>query len=171
MANDFREKLEKLGNEKRFTFEGVFKRMGFKHTYTKEKPIYLPTLVLAHVKCDGEEMTDHLWINYTKGFGKLGELKEGDVIQFDGRISSYTKGYYADPKKVDYDVERPTKVKLLNRDVVPNSLPDPLDEKNALIGYVMKVNKDFYKANNRPYDTWYVQEYEEWEKEHETREA
>ncbi|MCU4691889.1 hypothetical protein [Limosilactobacillus reuteri] len=37
-------------------------------------------------------------------------------------------------------------------------------ENSQVVGYIMKENKDFYLKKNRPYDEWYVGEYERWAK-------
>ena len=169
MANEFRDELKKLGNKQRFTFEGTFQKTGIKVASTKSGKHYKPTLLLKDVKYDNKRVTEHLWFNYTKGFGTLGELKQGDIVQFDGRVDSYVKGYFTETRKRDYKIERPTKIKLVNSDVIPNSLPDPLQETTELIGYIMKANEKFYKDNDRPYDEWYVQQYENWREKHDKR--
>lgn len=51
---------------------------------------------------------------------------------------------------------------MLNRKPEANTLPDPYDDKNALVGYIMETNKDFYLANGRPYEEWYVNQYQKW---------
>ncbi|VDG17797.1 Hypothetical protein [Lactobacillus kefiranofaciens ZW3] [Lactiplantibacillus mudanjiangensis] len=43
-------------------------------------------------------------------------------------------------------------------------LPDAAEDKNALIGFIMQTNKVFYLENDRPYDEWYVSQYQKWEK-------
>ena len=108
-----RKELEKI-EEVRATFTGTFSRKGFKNGYKCPEP----TLLLLDVKdLDGKYITDHLWFNYTKGFQKLGELKEGDIIQFDARSKAYEKGYkgYRDdvycPIELDYKLSYPTKIK------------------------------------------------------------
>ena len=35
--------------------------------------------------------------------------------------------------------------------------------------YIMKANEKFYKDNDRPYDEWYVQQYENWREKHDKR--
>ena len=64
-------------------------------------------------------VTDHLWFNDTKGFRGLGELIEGDIIQFDARVRPYVKGYvsprrYIDERELDYRLSHPTKMKKLH---------------------------------------------------------
>lgn len=151
-----RKQLQQLGKDERHTFTAIFDRTGFKKGYTD----YEPTLCLEHVKLNGEEVTNHLWFNYGKSFAKLGELEQGDLIQFDARVSFYQKGYYLGPKSTDCKLERPTKVKLLTEKDHRN--PMPTDDKLRLVGYSMKQNEDFLKSNGRPWDKWYVSHYEVW---------
>lgn len=110
-----RKELEKI-EEVRGTFTGVFVRKGTKNGYMCIEE----TILLKDVKnSEGKLMTDHLWFNYTKGFQKLGTLKEGDVIQFDARCKSYLKGYKGyrmdvyKPLEWDYKLSHPTKLKKL----------------------------------------------------------
>lgn len=101
----------------RHTFVGTYARNGMKRGWFNEMEF---TVLLKNVKLVGSNkvLTDHLWFNYTKQFQKLDGLKTGDEIQFDGRVSSYTKSdindlgerfYYNDLK-----ISRPTKVKIIN---------------------------------------------------------
>ena len=153
-----REKLKNIGNEARHTYEAQYGGVGIKKSYGEH---YLPTLLLKNIEYDGYVVADHLWVNYTKGFSKLGKLREKDVIVFDGRAMTYQKGYYLEKRQKEYGLERPTKICLLTERTT-ESLPDAIKEKNALIGYIMKTNKEFYLANDRPYEEWYVKQYEKW---------
>lgn len=75
---------------------------------------------------------------------------------------TYQKGYYLDKQQKEYGLERPTKIHLLTERIT-EKLPDAINEKNALIGYIMKTNKGwFYLANNRPYEEWYIKQYDKW---------
>lgn len=154
-----RKKLQAMGSNQRYTFIAKYGTIGYKRTFSSIDSVhYQPTIMFKDVEFEGKAITDHLWFNYTKGFAKLQKLHDGDIVQFDGRISAYTKK----GSKLDYDIERPTKIKLLNRKPEANTLPDPYDDKNALVGYIMKTNKDFYLANGRPYEEWYVNQYQKW---------
>lgn len=157
-----RKKLRQLGNNERHTFTAVFARTGFKKGFKA----YEPTICLEHIKLNGDEITDHLWFNYTKSFAELGELEQGDLVQFDARVASYDKGYYLNTKDNDFDLERPTKVKLLTKRDHRN--PMPTDDKLRLVGYAMKKNEAFYKANDRYWDRWYVSHYEVWAEKQDT---
>ena len=110
-----REELKKkLGS--RLRFKGTFNRYGLKTAY---KGLPLETVCLQDIKTiQGEEATDHLWFNHTKGFRALGLLYPGDIIAFDARVGSYLKGYTRDEheyQKVDYHLTRPTKLVVLGR--------------------------------------------------------
>lgn len=103
-------------NEKRTTFIGKFKRYGTKTNWNgfPEKTI----LLINITDKNGKFMTDHIWFSLTNGFEKLGELKEGDAIQFDARIKEYVKGYvreseFIDERELDYKLNNPTKIKKL----------------------------------------------------------
>lgn len=110
-----REKL-KIRDGERMRFKGTFARYGLKTAY---KGLPLETVCLNNVQViQGEEVTDHLWFNHTKGFKDLGILYPGDIIAFDARVGSYFKGYIReeyDLKEVDYHLTRPTKLVLLAR--------------------------------------------------------
>ena len=103
----------------RKTFVGVFERYGSKtnwHGFPEN------TILLVKVK-DGNSkiVADHIWFRMTKGFEKLGELKDGDRLQFDARVKPYVKGYvgyreeirWEKPPQQDYKLNNPTKIKRL----------------------------------------------------------
>ena len=110
-----RKELESI-EDVRATFIGTFVRKGYKNGYKGVEP----TLLLKDVKdINGKYITGHLWFNYTKGFQKLGELKEGDIIKFDARSKCYEKGYkgyridvYC-PIEIDYKLSHPSKISLV----------------------------------------------------------
>lgn len=112
-----RKELKAIGKQERHTFSGVFVREGLKSAY---RGLPLPTVLLKDVKLKDSDkiITDHLWFNKTKGFEAL-NLKEGDIVQFDARIDSYTKGYQGYREdvcsytEIDYKLSYPTKIKLI----------------------------------------------------------
>lgn len=112
-----RKKLQQLGPQMRHVFIGRFERVGYKKSYRYCRP----TLLLTHVALaeTGELITDHLWLNYTKGFLDLGELLTGDLLRFNGRVASYVKGYFGTSQKLDYKVERPSQAAGQNRGTTP----------------------------------------------------
>lgn len=158
-----RKKLKQLGSQKRHTFIGRFERVGYKKSYRYCRP----TLLLTHVALaeTGELITDHLWLNYTKGFLDLGELLTGDLLRFNGRVASYVKGYFGTSQKLDYKVERPSQVALQAKIEGPRRLlPDTVTKfgRQALIGYIMERERAFYEASCRPIDPYYVDQYQIW---------
>lgn len=110
-----REDLKKI-NGLRMQFIGRFVRFGQKNGYKGP----LPTLLLQDVKMVGapDIKTDHLWFNVTKRFAAL-DLKEGDMVLFDARVTEYLKGYqgykedaqYDKPVQVDFKLSHPTNVR------------------------------------------------------------
>lgn len=120
MCKERREKMELYLN-KRDTFRGTFKKMGYKNIF---KGTPLPTLLLMNITDSNNDIiADHMWFNYTKLFGDLGELNSGDIIQFNARGVEYMKGYLGDndelklkhPIEKDYRLVYPTKIKLISR--------------------------------------------------------
>jgi hypothetical protein len=103
-------------NEVRCTFTGTFVRIGTKSSFGYPKQ----TLLLADVKnSDDKVVTDHTWLNFTKGFAAL-DLNPGDVVRFDARVKKYRKGYlgyrddvYDKPVETDYKLSHPTRLQKL----------------------------------------------------------
>lgn len=156
-----RTKLRQLGGQQRYQFTGTFKRTGFKNTYHGQShPIYQPTLLLVDLWCEDQFMTDHLWLNYGKNFLSLGELQPGDQVTFKARVARYEKGHF-EHRQLDYHLTRPTQVRCLTVKQPREQLP--INDKNALIGYIMRQNRDFYLANHRPVDDWYLSQYRNWQ--------
>jgi hypothetical protein len=116
-----RKELENLGSDNRFTFTGVFERYGYKSGF---KGYQKPTVLFRDICKDGQPVTDHLWFNLTKEFDRA-KLKKGDLVKFDARVGIYEKGYKGNrafddwmldhPIEEDYRLERPTKVKVIER--------------------------------------------------------
>lgn len=92
----------------RTTFRGTFVRFGQKSGwYGPTKTILMTDIVDSH----GAPMCDHLWFTITEEFRAL-DLHPGDVVQFDGRITIYKKGYRGrggDDLTTDYRLSRPTR--------------------------------------------------------------
>lgn len=113
-----RKTLENLDDDNRYTFVATFERFGKKHGYMGEEK----TVLLKDVKLEGTDkiLTNHLWFNCTKGFEQA-HLNSGDLVQFDGRIELYEKGYFGRredvyvPYSVDYKICRPTKIVNLTK--------------------------------------------------------
>lgn len=73
----------------RLMFRGRIERFGTKEAYRGPdlRTILLKDVVFAH---SGEHAAEHLW--FTEGKWAQG-ANAGDVIEFDGWIQSYLKGY------------------------------------------------------------------------------
>jgi hypothetical protein len=102
-------------------FEGTFERFGIKSGYKGP----LRTLVLLKVVdvLTREEVCDHLWFTVGKQLDRL-DLKEGDIIRFDARVTRYLKGYVhrdEDNREVDYRLSFPNKFVKMNQ-VNPNGI-------------------------------------------------
>ena len=106
-----RNELGKM-NQTRCRFKGIFERYGKKTNY---KGFPETTVLLKEIRKGDKIVSDHLWFSLTKGFQKLGELKQGDVVEFDARVTEYLKGYkgYREdvdkPLETDYRLSFPTK--------------------------------------------------------------
>jgi hypothetical protein len=106
-------------NRQRKTFTSIFEKYGSKinwHGFPEK------TILLINIQdSNGKIIADHIWFKMTKGFEKLGELKEGDSVMFDARVKEYYKGYkgyreelqYEKPIEKDYKLNFPTKIKRI----------------------------------------------------------
>jgi len=111
-----RKKL-RVRDGQRTRFEGTFVRYGTKPGYTGYPQ---PTILLKNIVEleSGQAVADHLWFNKTKGFTDIGELAEGDAVEFDARVKEYAKGYRGrdilkeieNPPRLDYKLSHPTKI-------------------------------------------------------------
>lgn len=116
-----RKKLKEIGSDNRNTFTGTFVRFGYKNGW--KGPI--ETLLLKDIRqLNGEIVAEHLWFTKTKGFANL-DLKEGDILKFNARVSVYEKGYKGydfmkqleNPVSKDYKLSYPTKIEIISREV------------------------------------------------------
>lgn len=104
---------KELGNRKKF--RGFFVRTGRKagfNGYSQETILLKDIIDLEN----GALVTDHLWLNLTKGFEAAG-IREGVTLEFEARIKEYTKGYVnkqykIDQQKKDYKLSHPTKFRI-----------------------------------------------------------
>lgn len=113
-----RSELKKI-NDERATFTGTFERRGTKKGW---KGNIESTVLFLDIKdADGRIVTDHLWMNQTKGLTKIGMLNKGDVIQFDARVKPYTKGERGYEQR-DYKLSHPTKFSKLQVLELPKEL-------------------------------------------------
>lgn len=110
-----RTKVKEIGNKTRERYRATVGRMGIKsneHKGFPERTILLKDLYL--LTDDKEELvTDHLWKTVHKQLKNL-DLKEGDVITFYARVSTYKKGYRN--KTIDYTLNYMTKIEVIRED-------------------------------------------------------
>lgn len=134
-SHKMRTALKPLDNLRR-EFTGTFERFGRKTSYKGYPTV---TVLLTDIKdSSGKTVTDHLWFSYTKGFLALGDLREGDLIEFHARVREYVKGYrgYRDdaamenPPRIDYRLSHPTQFRIIKQGKgepveVPDFKPKP----------------------------------------------
>lgn len=110
-----RNKVKEIGNKTRERYRATVGRMGIKsneHKGFPERTILLKDLYL--LADDNEELvTDHLWKTVGQQLKNL-DLKEGDVITFYARVSTYKKGYRN--KTIDYTLNYMTKIEVIRED-------------------------------------------------------
>jgi len=105
----------------RGVFRATFVRYGTKSAY-RGLP---PTTILLRDVTDtaGAVVADHLWLVEGVQYKALTPLREGDMVEFRGRVTQYEKGYkgrdwerQADsPLKTDYRLSNPTNVVCVAR--------------------------------------------------------
>lgn len=84
-----RKRLRDLRDQRR-VFRATFDRLGLKNGYRGRA---LQTVLLRDVRDEkGVHLTDHIWLNFTKGF-QAAELTPGAEIEFDARVKKYRRGY------------------------------------------------------------------------------
>ncbi|RVU71005.1 MULTISPECIES: hypothetical protein [Lactobacillus] len=156
--------LGKIGSEDRHTFQADFGKYGYKRYHDSMRgELYSPTMVVRNlIMVDDPEhpqiIADHLWLNLTKGFADLGLLQEGDRLQFNGRVSEYSKGFINKDKK-DYELSYPTKIQLLNERET-KAIPE---EHAAIIGMIMNLNYKFYDKMGRPLVPYFMDAFVKWQ--------
>ena len=110
----------------RLTFRGVFVRYGKKPAWRGPEP--KTTLLFRKIieVESGQIVAEHLWFNETKRFKAMGNLVEGDVIQFDARVTPYRKGYWGrdwerqieNPPGWNYKLSYPTKISRAGKEMI-----------------------------------------------------
>ena len=128
-----REELAKLFGQRR-RFQGVFVRFGQKSGY---KGVLTTILLKDIVDVISQKLvSDHSWFTMGKRFAEL-DLKEGDIIRFYARVTSYIKGYRGRQDEDDYDckpVERDFRLSFPTKfvKVSPSVAVSPLLEASSL---------------------------------------
>lgn len=158
-----RSRLRAISNCGRQTYTGTYVRCGYKTDggYFYELNFY-PTLLIKDVECNGIPVTNHLWLDYTKGFRKLGQLKPGDKVSFSAKVGWYEKGYYLH-QTTDYQLNSLRNVKLASN--YHKSIPLPMDS-DLVVGYTMVKNVNFYLTCGRPYSSDLVGIFDKWSQTH-----
>jgi hypothetical protein len=122
LKKGYREELKPL-NGQRLRFRARIERFGTKKAY-RGWPIETMLLADVCVAATGQQVTDHLWfrVGTTERRAKWARnLAAGMVIEFDARVDSYWSGYCGRredvyvPEGVDYHLERPTRVAIVQR--------------------------------------------------------
>ena len=112
----YRKELKEVGTKERHRFRGRGGRFGSRNT--RNGPV--PTILLKDIEevDTGKIVTDHLWFNSIKAFREV-EPREGDILEFDARVTRYVKGYYEHDRygertvnhtKADYHLSFPTNI-------------------------------------------------------------
>lgn len=124
--NLIRTQLRNLGDAERHTFIAVFERYGKKSSwFAIGNTVLLKDIRLA----DSDKiLTDHVWLTVGKQLYELGELKQGDIIQFNARVGKYyhkffDRDYMVRPEySLDFRLDRANKFAVLNREVKARKL-------------------------------------------------
>jgi len=104
-----RENLQKI-NGKRLRFKATVGRYGKKAAYRGSS---LDTLCFVDVKfANGKNATDHIWFTAGKRIKEL-NLKEGEEVYFDARVTPYLKGYKKD--EIDFRLSNISKIVKLKK--------------------------------------------------------
>ena len=108
-----RKKLQDLSftDNIRRTFKATFGEYS-KKFFKRHETITLLFFDLYHIDNNESEtfVAEHIWCNGGKNFLSQ-TLESGHIVQFEGRIMPYTKGYYKD--RLDYKIAYPTKVSII----------------------------------------------------------
>jgi hypothetical protein len=121
-----RSELKALGSHRRYTFVATFERYGSRENHFSAYPEITMLFLNVMERCSGKKVTDHIWLKCGKRMETLGELKKGDMIQFDARVDQYVKGYQGrkaeemgeDWSELDWRLSFPTNVKRIEKQTV-----------------------------------------------------
>lgn len=149
-----RKNLQKIGSTKRHRFRGTFEKYGFKYSdYRKQyaKPTLLLTEIYLINKNEIVLVSDHIWLNLTLGFNRLGILTKGEIIAFDGRVATYQKGYYLQGYSNDYKISYPSKV-VLEKSILTEHEKFP-EKNHEICNMIYNLYQDDYlsRSISRPY--------------------
>lgn len=107
----------------RHRYQGRFERYGEKSSYKgpPTKTILFKNITSADTN---QIVCNHIWFTCGKQFFNLGELQQGDLVEFVARSAQYEKGYNGyrndvrKPHSVDFKLSHPTQVKKADTTVL-----------------------------------------------------
>lgn len=143
--------LQKVSNNKTYTFSADFLKVTLQHTSINAYPI----LLLSDLACNPHFWLDYVWCRYDSALLLLGELKVGDRISFKAKLKQEDIGLkYPVNTNANYLLTNCSNAHQLRpifspRLVMPNRRPQ------ELIGYIEKQNHLPVNNNIRAYDNWY----------------
>jgi len=153
-----RNRLGKFFKERRrfkMTFIRIGKKMGGKR---RDKFIRTALCVDIFDKKTGKEVCDHLWFNYLKQFSDLSP-KSGDIIELDGRIDEYQKGYSEDdeekPFQTDFHIRNPTHFERVGH------AEGDFTQSQALSDKINRVIEEFENRRISELKNYYAKKYHE----------
>lgn len=109
-----RKKLKEL-KDKRIKIIAGFEKFGTKINF---KGFPEQTALFVNLTDENNnELCDHIWFTVGKRIANL-NLKYGNIVSFEARISEYVKGYvnfkeYVDERTIDYKLNNPTNFKII----------------------------------------------------------
>jgi len=109
-------KLKELNGE-RIRFRGIFLKFGIKTGFKGRLCQTVLLVDIVNLRNGNQIITDHLWFNYTKELQNCLPLLPGDILEFNGRVRTYQKGYREDdeenPIRMDYNLQHPRKIEKM----------------------------------------------------------
>lgn len=109
-----RKELKKM-NKIRTKFRMEFVRYGKRTNWNGYEEV---TYLFKNItNLNGKVVADHIWLKDGKRIRSLGPLTEGDIVEFEGRVDEYIKGYVCreyDEREVDYTIKYPNNFILLS---------------------------------------------------------
>lgn len=159
--NSYSGKLFKLGINKRFTFEAKFTRIDL---YINKSNKITPKILFHAIKCknNNQQINGKTILNYAKSFRELGSLYKNDVVVFDAKIVEKSEFWNSKYHK-KYDLQRPTKIKLLNtnnkeRKIVPfndDELLIKIQSNKLYLGKTSRIIKTKGTRKNKYHKNYY----------------
>lgn len=115
----------------RYTFVGFYDSYFWDEINLRDRVVKQKKLLFTSIKLqNGTLVKDEYWFDSSKQFEDLGELKKGDIIQFNARVKIFLTGYesqyscdpgtdewrieYEDKRELDFKLLNPSKVKRIS---------------------------------------------------------